>query len=57
VATWRKQTEEDYKHLEKSSYNFEGNSRPNYTPTIPKTKETMQIQSQLNDYWTNLHKN
>jgi hypothetical protein len=44
---WRKQVEEDFKHIEKSNCNFEGNLRPNYTPLCPKMEKKMQIQGQI----------
>jgi hypothetical protein len=41
---WRKQIKKDYKNREKSSCNFEGNSRPNCIPLCPKMEKKMQIQ-------------
>jgi hypothetical protein len=44
---WRKQIKEDYKNRKKSSYNFEGNSRPNCNPLCQKM-EKKNANSRLN---------
>jgi hypothetical protein len=55
---WRKQIKEDYKNRKKSSYNFEGNSRPNCNPLCQKMeRKKCKFKVKLNDYWMNLHKN
>ena len=45
--TWRKQVKKNFKHIEKSRYNFGGNLRPNYILLYPRLKETIQIQGQI----------
>jgi hypothetical protein len=47
LATWQKQTGEDFKYVKKSSWNFLMKSGAWSYIVVPKTKETMHIQNQI----------
>jgi len=45
-----KQAMKDFKHIGKSSCNFGGNLKPNYTPLYPRLKKQCIFNVKLNDY-------